>query len=307
MLTVKQTDLVSDQAGVAATHDPKLVNAWGTVITSSGFAWIAANGSGSAEILRRQWRAERKHLSAGATKREPRRRRPGRSKNTDQTRFDGDKFIFVTEDGTVDGWQSGTAAENRFTSCEGAVYKGAALACGGQLFATDFHNGRVDVFDSSYQQKVTSGAFTDANLPSGFAPFNVFARNDVLIVTYAKQDADKHDDVAGAGNGFVDAYDCSGQLMQRVITRGELNSPWGVAVGTMCDSPDQLFIGNFGDGHINTYSLEMSGSAINVAHQGQLQNKAIVARWSSTVCGRSSSAALVAFRHAPIVLHCRPR
>src|SRR5262249_49200133 len=130
--------------------------------------------------------------------------------------------LFATEDGTIAGWNSSVDPTNAVVavdnSASGAVYKGLALgftASGAFLFATNFHAGTIDVFDQNFNPVNIPGGFTDPNIPAGFAPFGISAINSHLYVTYAKQDADKHDDVAGAGNGFVDIFDTHGTLLQR--------------------------------------------------------------------------------------------
>jgi uncharacterized protein (TIGR03118 family) len=93
------------------------------------------------------------------------------------------------------------------------------------LFATNFHNGTVDVFDSRFAPANLAGSFTDLSIPSGFAPFGIANLGGRLYVTYAKQNAARHDDVAGPANGFVDIFDTNGNLIRRLVTRGRLNSP----------------------------------------------------------------------------------
>src|SRR5204863_9194651 len=112
-------------------------------------------------------------------------------------------------------------------------YKGLAIdsrTAGQFLYATDFHNGKVDVFDSSFHLVTLSGNFTDPNLPAGFAPFGIQNINGTLYVTYALQDVDAEDDVAGSGHGFVDDYELNGNFSHRVASAGELNLPWGLAL-----------------------------------------------------------------------------
>src|SRR5262249_30032439 len=142
----------------------------------------------------------------------------------------------ATEDGTIAGWNSSVDPTHAVLavdkSASGAVYKGLALgfnAKGAFLFATNFHAGTVDVFDSNFRSVRTRRGLKDPHLPKGFAPFGISAINSHLYVTYAKQDADKHDDVAGAGNGFIDIFDTEGHLLKRFTSRGQLNSPWGMA------------------------------------------------------------------------------
>jgi uncharacterized protein (TIGR03118 family) len=115
------------------------------------------------------------------------------------------------------------------------------------------NSGHIDVFDKNFMPTTVSGGFVDPNIPAGFAPFNVQNINGKLYVTYARQDADKHDDVAGMGNGFVDVFDTNGNLLERLVTNGPLNSPWGLALapGDFGQFSNDLLVGNFGDGMIN--------------------------------------------------------
>src|SRR5262249_49584730 len=117
-------------------------------------------------------------------------------------------------------------------SASEAIYKGLAIgfnASGAFLFATNFHAGTVDVFDQNFKPVQTPGGFVDPDIPAGFAPFGIASINSHLYVTYAKQDANKHDHVAGPGNGFIDIFDTRGNLLKRFTSQGELNSPWGMA------------------------------------------------------------------------------
>jgi uncharacterized protein (TIGR03118 family) len=154
-------------------------------------------------------------------------------------------------------------------SASGAVYKGLALLtvpsgntlpAGQYLFATNFHAGTVEIYNSSYQAVTApTGAFQDPTIPAGFAPFGIQAINGNLYVTYTKQDAEKHDDVAGAGNGYVDVFSPSGILLQRLGGPGvqpELNSPWGVvqAPANFGTFSNDILVGNFGDSHISAFN-----------------------------------------------------
>lgn len=137
------------------------------------------------------------------------------------------------------------------------MYKGLALGSSGGgtfLYATNFNAGRVDVFDSNFMPAMP-GSFLDASIPAGFAPFGIQNVGGKLLVTYAKQDAAKHDDIAGPGNGFVDVFDSNGTLLQRLISAGALNSPWGIAMSpaNFGDFSNSLLIGNFGDGTIHAF------------------------------------------------------
>jgi uncharacterized protein (TIGR03118 family) len=145
-------------------------------------------------------------------------------------------------------------------SDEGDVYKGLAIATNHKgrthLYATDFHNARIVVLDDEFNEvELCDEAFRDRHIPKGYAPFGIQAFGRRLFVTYAKQDADRHDDVPGPGHGFIDEFDLEGNLIRRVASRGELNSPWGLAMGpeTFGKFDDDLIVGNFGDGRIHAY------------------------------------------------------
>src|SRR5258708_19614116 len=139
----------------------------------------------------------------------------------------------------------------------GAVYKGLAIGNNGSgffLYAANFHSGHIDVFDNNFNPVSLSGSFTDPALPAGYAPFNVQMLNGKLYVTYALQDATGHDDVAGAGNGFVSTFDLNGNFLARVASQGTLNSPWGldIAPAGFANFPNALLLRNFGDVTPNT-------------------------------------------------------
>jgi uncharacterized protein (TIGR03118 family) len=145
------------------------------------------------------------------------------------------------------------------------VYKGLALAeMNGNnfLYATDFHNNKIDVFNTNFTKVAMPGAFTDPAIPAGFAPFGIQAIGSNLFVTYAMQDAAKHDDVAGTGLGMVDVYDTAGNLKQRFATGGPLNAPWGIAQapGNFGSMSGAILIGNFGDGTINAFNASRGQS-----------------------------------------------
>jgi uncharacterized protein (TIGR03118 family) len=185
-------------------------------------------------------------------------------------------FIFATEDGTISAWAGGLtpatdaviAVDNSATPtpATGAVYKGLAFgvnARGAFLYATNFRAGTIDVFGPNgsnglFAPATTTGGFMDPNIPAGYAPFNIANIDGDLFVTYAKQNDVKHDDVAGAGRGFVDVFDTDGHLLRRFASRGPLNAPWGITRASYAFGrfSGKILIGNFGDGRINAFDSD---------------------------------------------------
>jgi uncharacterized protein (TIGR03118 family) len=260
-LVVKQTNLVSDQADAdAAFVDPNALNTWGLAFNPSGIVWLADNGTGLLTVYAPDGTPQPLVVTVPAPGDGGKSTPTGMVFNP-TTDFQGDLFIADTEDGTVAGWQtqSGTTAVIRADlSGSGALYKGLALVStpvGNVLLATNFRAGTVDIFDKNYQTAPTPTQFVDSGLPSGYAPFNVVNIGTSVYVTYAKQDAQKVNDVPGAGNGFVDVFDTSGTLTKRLISNGLLNSPWGVALApaTFGSLANMLLVGNLGDGRINAF------------------------------------------------------
>lgn len=259
----QQTNLVSDLPHVAIHQDPNLVNPWGIAFGPTGPFWISDNGAGVATLYNSLGKQVPLIVTippaSGASP-------TGQVFSSSATDFlvDGThpaRFIFATEGGTISAWNPQANLTNAIltvdNSASGSVYKGLAIGTSGGssfLYASDFHNGQIHVFNSSFQQSM-SGAFQDPNLPSGYAPFNVQNLNGKIYVTYALQDATGHDDVPGPGHGFVDVYDTAGNLLQRLISGGVLNSPWGLAVAPSHWGAfsNDLLVGNFGDGRINAF------------------------------------------------------
>jgi uncharacterized protein (TIGR03118 family) len=265
--TFDQVNLVSDQPGVAAFTDSHLVNAWGMSHGANTPLWVSDNGAdvttlytagpGGAGIAPTSLVVS---IPGGA---------PTGQTFNDTTGFvvPGTGlpalFIFAGEDGDLSAWNrsaSPMTSAVHVGHVADAVIKGLALVhspFGPLLLAADFHNNRIDVFDSNFMQLPGDRVFSDPRLPSGFAPFNVAEIGDQVYVTYAKQDAHAEDDVAGRGNGFVDVYTDSGAFVRRLPAHEVLNSPWGLVV-----APDSfgrfagdLLVGNFGDGRIHAFDL----------------------------------------------------
>jgi uncharacterized protein (TIGR03118 family) len=268
------TRLVADEPGVAQHTDPNLVNAWGLTASSTSPWWVADNETDVSTLYDGAGNAIPLVVDV-----------PGAPTGTvfnGTTDFvvshNGESgpsvFLFATESGKLWGWNPGVGAATPSTRAffvkgrafTGAVYKGLTTAVGTEgplLYATDFHNGRVDVFDGSFNL-VHRDAFRDPNIPDSFSPFGIQALGGWIYVTYAMRDPATDDDVAGAGLGFVDAFDTEGNLMERVATRTVLNAPWGLAW-----APDafgafggDLLVGNFGDGRIHAYAPQADGSFV---------------------------------------------
>lgn len=279
-----QTNLVSDGAVPALTMDPDLVNAWGLVAGPATPWWVSDNGTGKSTLY-----------DGSGTKRPLVVTVPGAPTGVvfnggtgfvvsveidPMTMKEGPaRFIFASEDGTISGWNPTVEATSAVlaVTVKDAVYKGLAIAstsAGDFLYATNFHNGTVDVFDSSFMPVVKPGAFTDPRIPKGYAPFGIRAFENVILVTYAMQDADKHDDVPGQGHGFIDMFDTAGNLLRRVAMRGQLNSPWGLALAAnnFGKFSGDLLVGNFGDGRINAYNPGNSNEHSVFHHRGFLRS-----------------------------------
>jgi uncharacterized protein (TIGR03118 family) len=252
--------LVSDIPGAAALTDPGLINAWGLTASSSSPFWLSANGTGTSDLYNGAGAKQALVVTIPGVGGNP--GSPTGVVFNGTTNFNSDLFIFASEDGTIAGWRGalGTTAETLIdSSSSGSVFKGIATGTtlqGTYLYAADFHNGVIDVVPGTGAPALT-GTFTDKSLPAGYAPFNVQNIGGVLYVTYAKQDAAGHDDVPGAGNGFVDAFDLNGNFVARVVSGGALDSPWGLAIAPagFGDVGGDLLVGNFGDGKINAYTL----------------------------------------------------
>jgi uncharacterized protein (TIGR03118 family) len=265
-----QVNLASDVPGLAAVTDPNLVNPWGITFSPTGPFWSADNGSGVSDLL--DGRGQPVPLVVTVPSAAPSGSTPT------GTVFNGgpgfaisengvsapSRFLFATQDGTIAGWTTLVDPTHALVAVDnssaGAVYTGLALATGpaghSLLYAADFSHGTIDVFDQHFQPVVRPGSFEDPNLPDGYAPFNIQNINNLLVVTYAQQDESGHDDVAGAGHGFIDVYDTGGNLVSRFASGGALNSPWGLALAPADFGPfgGALLVGNNGDGHINAYN-----------------------------------------------------
>ena len=268
----QQRNLVSDSAIVKAENrDPNLVNPWGVAFNPFGVAWVADNGTGVSTLYDGDGKPQTLVVTIPP-------KVAGQTGNPTGIAFYGGpaflvakgklsgpaRFLFASEDGGISAWAptvDPTNAVRVFDSRDGAIYKGLATSAGGRgalLYATDFHNGKVDVFDSAFKPVTLPGRpFQDPHLPSGYAPFGIQAIQGDIYVSYAKQDADREDDLQGAGFGFVSVFDPNGRFLRRFASAGTLNAPWGMtmAPASFGRFSNRLLIGNFGDGVINAFDV----------------------------------------------------
>jgi uncharacterized protein (TIGR03118 family) len=263
-----QHNLISDVPGLADVTDPNLVNPWGMSFSAGSPFWVSNHEKGNTTL----YNAASSNgititplvvtIPSGAGG-------PTPSKPTGQVQNSTSgfllangkpaSFIFATEDGTVSAWNGGATAQLMIDlSGAGTVYKGMAIATNNgapMLYLANFSYGKIDVLDTNFKLTTVPGGFGDANLPAGFAPFNIWNLNGKLYVMFAKQGPSKKVDQPGVGNGVVDIFDLNGNLLQRLTAGGPLNSPWGVAVsgGGWGAFSNAVLVGNFGDGHINAF------------------------------------------------------
>jgi uncharacterized protein (TIGR03118 family) len=263
------SNLVSD-GGVPAMHrDDNLKNGWGVAFNPTGFVWVADNGSGRATLYEGNGVPQSLVVTIPAADPAADHGTPTgitfSASNSDfMVSANGAlapaRFIFVSEDGMVSGWApsvDGTHAIKAWVNPD-AVYKGVAIAGNGEremLYAADFRNRKIDVYDATFHPASVAGGFADRNIPSDYGPFNVMNIQGNLYVAYAKKDPNSDDEMKGAGFGFVDVFDADGNLLKRLARRGSLNAPWGMALAPAGFGPfsNRVLVGNFGDGAISAF------------------------------------------------------
>jgi len=270
--------LVADTSASAPVADASLVNGWGLSAGPATPWWTSNNGTNTSTLYNGSGAKQALTVAVpgGPT---------GTVFNGAATDFvvsqngksAAARFLFATEAGTIVGWSPTVNGTNAIPgvdrSASGAVYKGLTTMAD-RLYATDFHNGRVDVFDSSFNA-VASAAFTDPKLPKGYAPFGIQALAGSIFVTYAKQDAAKKDNVAGNGFGYVDQFTPDGQLVARVASGGRKNAPpnapWGLALAPSSFGvfSGDVLVGNFGNGRVSAYQDRGAGKWV---YKGQLRH-----------------------------------
>ena len=257
------TNSYAPQALVTNTSDASLVNGWGLSAGPTTPWWVSDNGTDKSTLYNG---AGAKQALTVAVPGGP----TGTVFNGDATAFGGSRFLFANEAGQILGWAPGATAATVKASAAGAIFKGLTILSG-RLYATDFHNGKVDVYDSSFNP--VQAAFTLPGLPKGYAPFGIQALNNSIYVTYALQDAQKKDDSPKPGKGYVAQFTPDGALVATVAKQGGKNAPlisaWGLAMApnTFGVFASDLLVGNFGNGRISAYT-QLNGKWV---YKGQLR------------------------------------
>lgn len=331
------TPLVSNLAGSATMRDPVLQNSWGIAFTPSGSPfWVNDNDTGCATLYAGDGSKLGLQVSIPLPGNliAPTSCQPFDFNNPAATvpaaptgivwnpssaflvpgTTTAASFIFATEDGTISAWGGGNAAvvavDNSAipTPATGAVYKSLVFgisAKGLMLYAANFRHATVDVFgptgtNGMFTPVTTDGKFVDPQIPAGYAPFGIANIDGDLFVSYALQNAVKHDDVAGQGHGFVDVFDTDGHLLRRFASRGPLDSPWGMTRASFAFGRfrGKILIGNFGNGHISAF--DSAGQFAGELQDGQGNPVVIDGLWTLTLGGgRGSSSDALYFAAGP--------
>jgi uncharacterized protein (TIGR03118 family) len=264
LASYKDTSLVADTSTAGAAHtDAKLINAWGIAFNPTGFVWVVNNGSSTSTLYDGNGVPQTLVVATP----------PGPTgivfngsqdfKITLNGVTAASPFVFATEGGVIAAWSPSVNRSATVTVFDGGsankVYKGLASASYlglNYLYAADFHNNAIDVYDRNFAPAVLPGQFRTPGLPAGYAPFNVQAIGDRIYVAYAKRAATGDDEVAGPGLGYVSVFDTGGNFIMQLASGGALNAPWGMAMApaNFGAASNMLLVANFGDGWINAYN-----------------------------------------------------
>ena len=258
-------DRFTRQAVVTDRADARLVNAWGLAASSEGPWWVANEGSSTSTLYSGNGRKQALTVAV-----------PG---GPTGVVFNGGsgfvvhgngrsapaRFIYACEDGMIRGWAptvpngwSKRAVVAVDTGASGTVFRGVTIA-GGKLYATDFHNDRILVFDSKWRPVVKPGAFVDREKPGWYAPFGIQAIGGRIFVTYASPAPVNGND--SPHGGYVDEFDLDGRLLAHVGHFDEFDQPWGVALAPrrFGSFGGDVLVANFGSGRINAYRRGSDG------------------------------------------------
>ena len=259
------SSLVADRQQHAPHADARLVNAWGLAASPTGPWWTSNEASATSTLYSGQGHKQQLTVQVaggptGVVWHAGNGFRVGAGRLSDPARF-----IYACEDGKLRGWAPSVptawSTEAMVAVDDGAsaaVFRGVAID-GSRLYATDFHNARVDVYDAQWRRVRVPGAFVDRSIPEWYAPFGIQAIGDHVFVTYVWR-APVNGNDAPTG-GYVDEFDRTGKLLSRVARSGKLNAPWGLAIAPHSFGAfgGDLLVGNFGDGHVNAYRRKGNG------------------------------------------------
>jgi uncharacterized protein (TIGR03118 family) len=251
--------LVSDEQRRASHVDPRLVNAWGLAASPTGPWWTSNEASATSTLYSAEGRKQLLTVSVEGGPTGIAYYGGKGFRVSAGGRSDPARFVYACEDGMLRAWTptvpkgwSTKAIAVVDEAAEAAVFRGVAID-GERVYATDFHNARVDEYDSSWRRVRRAGAFSDPSIPEWYAPFGIQAIGGHLFVTYvARAPVNGNDSPTG---GYVDEFDRDGRLVAHVARKGALNAPWGLALAPRSFGRfgGDLLVGNFGDGRINAY------------------------------------------------------
>ena len=266
--------LVSDEQRRASRVDSRLVNTWGIAASPTGPWWTSNEASASSTLYSGEGRKQLLTVTVDGGPTGIAYYGGKGLRVSAGGRSDPARFVYACEDGMLRAWTP-TVPKGWSTqaivvvddAAEAAVFRGVAID-GERVYATDFHNARVDVFDAHWRRVRKAGAFADSSIPGWYAPFGIAAVRGHLFVTYvARAPVNGNDSSTG---GYVDEFDRGGRLLARVARKGELNAPWGIALAPRSFGRfgGDLLVGNFGDGRINAYRHTSSGWSYEGALHG---------------------------------------
>jgi uncharacterized protein (TIGR03118 family) len=268
----RQTNLVSDLPGFAQLQDPFLINPWGLAQLATSPFWVANSGTSTATLYGGDVAGSpftKNALTVTIPGGLPTGAVPNGTSDfqivdpcvTPPCPTAPARFIFASITGNIVGWKAGLTGRI-MASHAGRVYTGLAIGTTGGanfLYAADFANKKIDVYNNSFALTTLAGSFTDTGapaLPADFAPFNIQNLGGTLYVAYAKINPVTGTDLPGAGNGFISKFDTNGNFLGRLVSNSSLNSPWGLTIAPAGFGafPGSLLVGNFGDGRINAFN-----------------------------------------------------
>jgi len=280
-----QTNLVSDQPGVALIQDPDLINPWGISMSGASPFWVANNGSGTSTLYAGDVNGSpfvKNSLVVTIPGGLPTGTVSNTGGTTDFVVHSGAAqgraaFLFASQVGIVSGWNSGVpppapSKQAQIGGTEDAVYTGLAIGQVGTatyLYANDFEHRKIDVYDRMFHIVTLDGSFSDPTIPNSYSIFNIQNIGGKLYVAYAQQSHKEPDEETDRGSGFVNVFDTSGHLLQRLIRGNHLRAPWGMAFapGNFGAFSDALIVGNFGDGQLHAFDPETGNYLGEMKHE----------------------------------------